>query len=196
MSEDIKAFDKLNDRQKDFVLNYIRCRVATKAYLEAYDSDESPIDYDTAKVNASKLLTNTNIREAIKEKINEIWNEKEKEIGSIFDELKALGYSDINNVMEYKDGMLIPRDFDKIDTRAIKKIKIKRIKESYSEDEEVTTATDIIEIELHDKKGSLAELTSILGMKEQKVSVKFDMLNDQDTAVKSVLEKHGITTKD
>ncbi len=171
MSEEIKAFDKLNDRQKDFVLNYIRCRVATKAYLEAYSGETNELDYESAAAMASRLLNNVNISEAIREKINEIWNEKEKEIGSIFDELKALGYSDINNVMEYKDGMLIPRDFDKIDTRAIKKIKIKRIKESYSEDEEVTTATDIIEIELHDKKGSLAELADILGIKKKQLEI-------------------------
>lgn len=171
MSEDIKAFDKLNDRQKDFVLNYIRCRVATKAYLEAYSDEETPLDYNTAKSNAYRLLTNADVENAVKEKINEIWDEKEKEIGSIFDELKALGYSDINNVMEMKDGILTVRDFDKIDTRAIKKIKIKRIKETYSEEEDVTTATDIIEIELHDKKGSLAELAEILGLKKKNIDL-------------------------
>lgn len=180
MSEDIKPFDKLNDRQKDFVLNYIRCRVATKAYLEAYAGEENTLDYEVAKAAASRLLTDVNVRESIKEKINEIWNEKEKEIGSIFDELKALGYSDINNVMEYKDGMLIPRNFDEIDTRAIKKIKIRRVKEDSKSTDDVNIETDIIEIELHDKKGSLAELADILGIKKKQVDLNIYSLVNKE----------------
>lgn len=180
MSEDIKAFDKLNDRQKDFVLNYIRCRIKAKAYLAAYSDKETPLDYTSAAASANNLLKNTYIQDAIKEKINEIWNEKEKEIGSIFDELKALGYSDINNVMEYKDGMLIPRNFDEIDTRAIKKIKIRRVKEGSKNTDDVNVETDIIEIELHDKKGSLAELADILGIKKKQVDLNIYSLVNKE----------------
>ena len=166
------SFDKLNDRQKDFVLNYIRCRVATKAYLEAYSTEEKPLDYASAGQSAYNLLKITEIREAINEKIMGIWDTKEKEIGKIFDEFIALGFSDINNVMELKDGVLIPRDFDSIDTRAIKKIKIKRVKEESFKTEDKSVETDIVEIELHDKRGSLAELADILGLKKTQIEIK------------------------
>ena len=159
--ENKTAFDKLNDNQKQFVLNYIKSRVATTAYLDAYSTGKKKLKYDAAGASAYKLLKNTQIQEAISEKINAIWDSREKEIGKIFDEFIALGFSDINNLMDHKDGNLIVKDFDEIDTRAIKKIKIKRVKEESFRTEEKSVETDIVEIELHDKKGSLAELTEL-----------------------------------
>lgn len=169
--ENKTAFDKLNDNQKQFVLNYIKSRVATTAYLEAYSTDKKKLKYDVAGANAYKLLKIPQIQEAISEKINAIWESREKEIGKIFDEFIALGFSDINNLMDHKDGNLTVKDFNDIDTRAIKKIKIKRVKEESFKTEERSVETDIVEIELHDKKGSLAELADILGLKKQQIEL-------------------------
>jgi len=161
------AFDSLNNKQKAFVLNYIRNRVSTTAYLEAYSIENTPDNYYTAAAAACRLLKNVKVEAAIQEKFDEIWNEKESDIGKVFDELKSLGFSDINNIMELRDGVLSVRDFDSIDTRAIKKIKIKELK---SESTDTRTA-EIIEIELHDKKGSLAEIADILKLKKQQVEL-------------------------
>jgi len=162
------AFDSLNDRQKDFVLNYIKCRVATRAYLDAYSTEENPLNYDNASIMASNLLRNIKVSDAIDEKINDIWNNKEKEIGKIFDEFISLGFSDIKNLVN--DDLTI-KDLQNIDTRAIKKIKIRNEKTTKSDSEDSTTTSDIIEIELHDKKGSLAELADILGLKKQQIEL-------------------------
>lgn len=51
----------LNDKQKRFASEVVRLANATQAYINAYD-----VDYDTAKVNASRLLTNANIQTEIK----------------------------------------------------------------------------------------------------------------------------------
>ncbi len=161
------SFDLLNDNQKAFVLNYIKYRVATTAYLEAYSNDENPLDYQSAGASATRLLKDVRISNAIKEKITEIWNNKEKEIGNIFDEFISLGFSDFKNLLEYKDGNLALKDFEAIDTRCIKKIKI-REDQSKSTKEILSTVT---EIELHDKRGSLAELADILNLKKQQIEI-------------------------
>jgi hypothetical protein len=70
-----------------------------------------------------------------------------------------------------KDGVLTVKDFDSIDTRAIKKIKIREERSSSKKSDETETTANIIEIELHDKKGSLAELADILGLKKQQIEL-------------------------
>lgn len=61
-----KAIDELSDseltdKQKAFVLEYLRISNATQAYINVYDCA-----YQTAKTNGSILLTNTNIQNEIK----------------------------------------------------------------------------------------------------------------------------------
>lgn len=165
------AFDSLNTRQKNFVLNYMESRVATTAYLDAYATSKNPIESETAAAASSRLLRNVNIKAAIQEKFNEIWNKKEDRVGAIFDEMAALGFSDINNMLKFTDGNLSIRNFDDIDTRAIKKIKIRRVKEESFTNETSSVETDIIELELHDKKGSLSELADILKLKKQEIDL-------------------------
>lgn len=52
---------KITDKQKAFVLEYLRISNATQAYINVYDCT-----YQTAKTNGSILLTNTNIQNEIK----------------------------------------------------------------------------------------------------------------------------------
>ena len=53
--------DSLNDSQKAFAKEYVTHWNGTKAYQTAYPKSS----YESAKVNASKLLTNTNIQQHI-----------------------------------------------------------------------------------------------------------------------------------
>ncbi|RHW49182.1 terminase [Lactobacillus bombicola] len=52
---------KLTDRQKEFVLEYLRIYNATQAYINVYD-----VDYQTAKANGPRLLANARIQKEIK----------------------------------------------------------------------------------------------------------------------------------
>ena len=181
--EIISAFDSLNNRQKAFLLNYLESRVATTAYIDAYSTPKNPISYEVAGACAHKLLKNAQVKAALHEKFAEIWNSKEQEVGKIFDEFIALGFSDIKTILDFTDGNLSVKDFDKIDTRAIKKIKIRRVKEESFTNDEKSVETDIIELELHDKKGSLSEIAEILKLKKQQVELSGNVviyLDSQD----------------
>ena len=54
------ADSDLTDKQKAFVLEFVRISNATQAYINAYDST-----YNVARVNGSRMLTNANIQKAI-----------------------------------------------------------------------------------------------------------------------------------
>ena len=58
---------KLNIRQRKFIQNLVDGMSQVKAYMEAGYEGE----YNTAKVNASRLLTNANIQEGFEKKRNE-----------------------------------------------------------------------------------------------------------------------------
>ena len=55
---------ELTDKQRLFCIYYIEDFNATKAYRKAYNSD-----YDTAMVNASKLLRNTKVKDEINKQL-------------------------------------------------------------------------------------------------------------------------------
>ena len=57
---------KLNILKQKFIENLIDGMSQVKAYMEAYE-----VEYNTAKVNASRLLTNANIQEGFEKKRNE-----------------------------------------------------------------------------------------------------------------------------
>lgn len=58
----LSARKPVDDKWKQFCLVYLQRYNATQAYLDVYDCD-----YDTAKINGSKLLTNTNVKSYLDE---------------------------------------------------------------------------------------------------------------------------------
>jgi len=66
---------KLNPKQERFCILYASDREffgnGVQSYLEAYELDSKKSSYNTAKVNAHKLLTNTNILNRINELLEE-----------------------------------------------------------------------------------------------------------------------------
>lgn len=50
----------LTDKQKTFVIEYVRLFNATQAYINVYD-----VDFETAKAASSRMLTNVNLKSAI-----------------------------------------------------------------------------------------------------------------------------------
>ena len=95
------AIDELNnsdlrDKQKAFVLEYLRIYNATQAYINVYDST-----YQTAKANGPKLLENARIQAQIKQiraaKLRELSIEPFELITDIVKEAKA----DIGDYVEF-----------------------------------------------------------------------------------------------
>src|SRR5574344_1467440 len=82
--------NELNKNQKAFCREYMKNgKNGLQAYMKVYKCKE-----DTAKVNASKLLTNTNIQKYISELEEEIKKKDLITIEEIIKELKAIAFTD------------------------------------------------------------------------------------------------------
>lgn len=89
--------DELKDRQKAFCLYYLQRYNATWAYQQAYNAD-----YETARRNASRLLTNADI----KKQLTELKKQQSAELYATANDI-MLGYlkqahSDVTDVLEFK----------------------------------------------------------------------------------------------
>lgn len=194
------AIEQLNDsdlpdKQKEFVLEYLRLYNATQAYLNVFGGE-----YKTANVCGSQLLRKPSIQEQIKSireaKLKELAIEPLDLIEDVVKEAKA----DIGNYLEFgswaenltdQDGetpvadidgnqvvvhhsYLYFKDKDNVDTSLIKKI---------------TKGKDGATIELYDKTKARDKLLEWL--KEQNndsdtsVNINFDIPNEVENASKS-----------
>ena len=185
----------LKDKQKAFVLEYLRLFNATQAYINVYD-----VDYSNAKTAGPRLLENVRVQNQIKQireaKLKELAIEPLDLIEDVVKEAKA----DIGNYLEFgswaenlteQDGetpvadidgnqvvihhsYLYFRDKDNVDTSLIKKI---------------TKGKDGATIELYDKTKARDKLLEWL--KEQKndgdtsVNINFDIPKEDSNASKS-----------
>ncbi|CAK1222597.1 terminase small subunit [Fructobacillus fructosus] len=153
----------LNDKQKRFASEVVRLANATQAYINAYD-----VDYDTAKVNASRLLTNANIQTEIKRLRQARLAELDIDVFSLVDDMAKEAKADIgtyadwgSDEFQYTDEMtgkeltghkswVALKDKSKVDTKAIKKI---------------TVGKDGPIVELHDRNKARKELLEYLNGK-------------------------------
>lgn len=92
---------ELTDKQRLFCIYYIERFNATWAYQKAYECE-----YDTAKANASRMLTNANIKEEIKRLTDECLEEQEVEAKliykRIFQKYMDIAFSDIGDYLSFK----------------------------------------------------------------------------------------------
>ncbi|MBE4726249.1 terminase small subunit [Leuconostoc citreum] len=114
-----KAIDELSDseltdKQKSFVLEFLRISNATQAYINVYDST-----YRTAKTNGSVLLTNTNIQNEIKR----LRKAKLQELGvdafDLMEDMVIEARADIGDFIDFGKYDMLNVDFDgdvKLDT--------------------------------------------------------------------------------
>ena len=79
----------MNEKQKLFVREYLKDFNGTRAYKEVYKCDDN-----TAKVNASRLLTNANIQKEIQEQANKRLEKVDISIENVLNELKAIAFTD------------------------------------------------------------------------------------------------------
>ncbi|TPF02361.1 terminase small subunit [Leuconostoc mesenteroides] len=158
---------KITDKQKAFVLDYLRISNATQAYINVYD-----VDYKTANVNASRLLVNASIQNEIKRlrkaKLQELGVdafdlmedmviEARADIGDYidfgrYDVLHVDAEGDVkldtdDNPEVFHKSWLQFKDKDKLDTKPIKSMRIGK---------------DGPVVELHDRSKARQELLSYL----------------------------------
>lgn len=160
----------LTDKQKDFVIDYLRISNATQAYINVYD-----VPYSTARVSGSRMLTNANIQS----EIERLRKAKLKEHGinafDLIEDMIVEARADIGDYVNFgKYNMLHVdaegdvkldtednpeifhkswvqfKDQDRMDTKAIKSIRIGK---------------DGPVIELHDRNKARQELLNYLDRK-------------------------------
>lgn len=97
----------MNERQEIFIREYLKDFNGTRAYKIAYPSCKKD---ETARVNASKLLTNTNIQEAIQKQANKQLEKIEIDVNDILKELKAIAFTDRTKISSVKNQKLLEDD--------------------------------------------------------------------------------------
>lgn len=97
----------MNERQEIFIREYLKDFNGTRAYKVAYPSCKKD---ETARVNASKLLTNTNIQEAIQKQANKQLEKIEIDVNDILKELKAIAFTDRTKISSVKNQKLLEDD--------------------------------------------------------------------------------------
>jgi phage terminase small subunit len=111
------AFDKLKIEHQNFVKEYVRnFAVGYKAYKCVYPK----VSDETARTNASRLLTNANVKQAIDDEYKRIWKEKDSEIekSKTYQMIHSIGNSDISDIINLEDGSLIVKNLKEIPPEA------------------------------------------------------------------------------
>lgn len=91
----------LSNNQKLFCQEYLKLGMnGTQAYLKVYKSCKKE---ETARVNASRLLTNANIKEYITELQNEVKEKSVVTIQKIVDELSVIAFGDRTEIAKYSE---------------------------------------------------------------------------------------------
>lgn len=140
------ADSKLTDKQKAFVIEYVRLFNATQAYINVYD-----VDYETAMVNGSRMLRNAKVQPLVQEMRQARLHDLGANKKDILADLMKQSFSDIGNYLnfgaydilatdsegnvkldvddrpvKYHETWVQLKDKSKVDTSLIKKVSIGR----------------------------------------------------------------------
>ncbi|RRG18255.1 terminase [Weissella viridescens] len=102
------ADSDLTDKQKAFVVEFVRLANATQAYINAYG-----VDYAVARVNGSRMLTNANIQLAITELRKAKFKELSIGMFDLIEDLAKEARADIGDFVEFGQYDELVMDADK-----------------------------------------------------------------------------------
>lgn len=163
----------LKESHKAFCKEYILDWNGTRAYQKAYPK----VEYDTAKVNASKLLTKANIQAYIQE----LQKDLEKVAGisrlRVMKELESIAFSSMHN---YHKNWMELEEYNSLTKEQLSAIASIEHTTINSKD----GSKEIVKFKLHDKQRAIDSLNRMLGYNEpeeikgslkikEKVSIKF-----------------------
>jgi phage terminase small subunit len=87
----------LTDKQKLFCIEYCKNFNATQSYVNVYKT----VNFNSARVQASRLLTNDNILSYIDELKKSLTSNLKLEINDILENLTKIAFSDMGNYVEW-----------------------------------------------------------------------------------------------
>lgn len=190
IAEEVKVVlenTELTEKQRFFCIYYIEDFNATKAYKKAYDCS-----YATAKVNASKLLSNTNIKKEIDRLTKECLEEQEVEAKllnkRLFEMYMKIAFADIGDYLRFgqeeekvwnisEDGSFKPSIDPETGEQKVRRYNVVNLNESDEVDtsiiSEVSEGKDGVKVKLLDKMKALEWLDKHYGegTEEQKLKI-------------------------
>ncbi len=101
----------MTKNQKLFVDEYLVDLNATRAYKKAYLNIKND---DTARVNASRLLTNANIKNEIEKRMKDREKRTEVTQDKVVKELARLAFTDRTSIVKVASGSLKIKSFDEL----------------------------------------------------------------------------------
>ena len=169
----------LNDNQRRFIAHYRATtpRNATRAYEAVYTSRG-----ERARINASQLLTNPNVRA----EIDALDAEELRDLGltpaRVLREIARLGFADVRQLYDATGALKSPHELDDDLAAAVAQVEVvSYVKED--SDEPLLTRTH--KIRLWNKEGSLKLLAQHLKL----ISDKVDLGTDTLAAIAKLLDR-------
>ncbi|ELC8386672.1 terminase small subunit [Clostridium perfringens] len=197
---------ELTDKQRLFCIYYIERFNATWAYQKAYECE-----YDTAKANASRMLTNANIKKEIKRLTNECLEEQRVEAKliykRIFQKYIDIAFSDIGDYLSFKkvrknkwttneDGEDIPVINPETGEQDYFEYNVVELNDSKELDtsilQEVSEGKDGVKIKLYDKLKAFQWLEDHIEYSTEEQRLKVDKLKTEIEVLKAKVDKKDI----
>lgn len=154
------AFDKLTEKQKLFVSNYVGPYLynATRAYMAVFPK----CNYNTAAVNSSQLLKNSKVKQAVEEISSKQFADIQSDIAKneTYQKIKALSDMSIEEVVDLAGQTLVVKSLDEIPPHA--RYAIKSIK--YDRKESDSSISENISVTFENKLNALKLLGEIQGL--------------------------------
>lgn len=144
-----------NAKHEAFCQEYLKDLNQTKAYQRAYPD----ASYETALVNASKLLTNTNIQDRIKQLQEKTQKKAEITRDMLIDELKTLAFSDITTFVDENWSLKNNKDLTIEQRKALSAIEINEQTGEFG-------SKKTIKFKLHPKLDAIEKLAKHIGFYE------------------------------
>lgn len=162
---------KLTKNQQLFCHEYLKMGMnGTKAYMKVYKSCKKE---ETARTNASRLLTKANIKNYISELQNKVEEKAVVSIGNIVDELAAIAFIDRTGISSIDNNDVKMTNTDKL-TKNQKKVIASYKETKYG-----------VAVETYDKLKALELLGKYLGMFKETVKIE----NPEATKILSSISK-------
>ncbi|QDJ58105.1 terminase [Weissella hellenica] len=165
------ANSDLTDKQKAFVIEYVRLFNATQAYINVYD-----VDYTTAKTAGPRMLENVGVKSAIeslrKARLHDLGANRQ----DILTDLMKQSFSDIGSYLDFGEHDEFAQDamgepiIDTDGNRVIKHMSWVQLKDKSKVDtsliKKVSIGRDGVVLDLYDKQAAQARLLAELNKQQ------------------------------
>ncbi|WP_165314706.1 terminase small subunit [Weissella sagaensis] len=165
------ANSDLTDKQKAFVIEYVRLFNATQAYINVYD-----VDYTTAKTAGPRMLENVGVKSAVeqlrKARLHDLGANKE----DVLADLMKQSFSDIGSYLDFGEHDEFAQDamgepiIDTDGNRVIKHMSWVQLKDKSKVDtsliKKVSIGRDGVVLDLYDKQAAQARLLAELNKQQ------------------------------